>query len=144
MGEMHQRNGNFWNRPLDVGNVVGPRFGIEQMSAGDMGLAALEREQTAQAADVSGGDLELGVAQFQLIFQYADRKVVAAGAENRVLDVFDRPQELDLGLIAGVQAFDQTGYPHQAVGMNHGGDHARAAGERHGDKSFAHTPQGDA
>ena len=43
-----------------------------------------------------------------LILEHCDRQVMATGAENRILDILDRPKKLNVGLLAGIQSLDQT------------------------------------
>jgi hypothetical protein len=71
-----------------------------------MVFAAFHREQTAQTTDVGRGDFQFRVAQFELVFEHADRLVVAARAKYRILDVGDGPEQLDLGFLAGVETFN--------------------------------------
>src|SRR5258708_31141513 len=110
LGQVDEYDRHFGNRSLDVGNIVDAGLRIQQMGSGHVRFAALKREQTAQAADIGGGNLELRVTQFQLIFQHANRQIMTTGAENRIFDVCDRPQQLDLGLLARIQSLDETRY----------------------------------
>jgi hypothetical protein len=72
------------------------------MSAGHVGFTALQRQQTANATDIGSGDFKLRVKLLELIFDDPDRKIVTAGAENRVFDIFSRPKQLNLSFFAFV------------------------------------------
>src|SRR5581483_10926414 len=104
------------NRPPDIGNIVNAALRIEQVGAGQVSLAAPEREQSAETADVGGGNLQLRMAPLQLVFEHADGEIVAAGAENRIFDVGEGPKQLDLSFLAGVEPFDQAGNAQQTIG----------------------------
>ncbi len=144
LSQMNQDQRHIRNRFFYVGNIVDAAGGIEKMRTGDMRFAPLQRQQAAQAADIRGGDLKLRMAEFKLVFEHAYGKIVAAGAENRILDVLHGPKQFDFSFVAGVEPFDQTGDAQQAIGMDHRGDHARAARKRHGHEFFSDPSQSHA
>ena len=101
---MDQYDGNVWDHPLDIGNVVNTAFGIEKMRAGHVVLTALQRQQSTETSYVSRSNLDFRMPQLQLIFQYSDRQVMTPGAKNRVLDILERPKQFDINLFAGIQS----------------------------------------
>jgi hypothetical protein len=54
-----------------------------------MRFAALQREQAAETTNVGRGDLQFWMAAPNLVFEHADREIVAAGTENCVLYIGD-------------------------------------------------------
>ena len=50
------------------------------MCARHVGLAALQRKQTANATDIGRRDFEFGIMFFDLIFDDTDGEIVTAGA----------------------------------------------------------------
>ena len=47
LSQMNQDDRSVGNRFFDVGDVVDARFRVKQMSAGDMGLTPLQRQQAS-------------------------------------------------------------------------------------------------
>src|SRR5687768_59115 len=111
------------------------------MSAADMGFTSLDREQRAHTADITGGDLEPWMPALELVSQNIDRQVVAAGAKDSALDFFGRPEQLDLHLLARVNAFGKARNSHQPVRLDHSRNDAGAAAQRHGNELVFHPSE---
>ena len=114
------------------------------MRADDVRFAALECNEPAQRADVAGRDLEPGGLGAELVVEHADAQVVAAGEQDGVVHLVERPEQFHVGLDAGVQSLVPRRDAQHTVGLDHRGNHARAAADRGGDQPAAHAPQVDA
>src|SRR6202158_569035 len=127
----------------NVGEIVGAALRIEQMRADDMRLAALESQQATEAPDVGRGNFHVRGAAFQCVFKEADRQVVTPAEHDGVDDVGARPQQLDVDLVAGIDALGELRDAQEAVGLHHRADHAGAACQRCGDNARADLTEGD-
>ena len=94
---------------FDVRDVVDARFRVKQMSASDMGLAALQRQQASQAADIRCCDLQFRVSQLELVFEYSDGEVVTTRAKDGIFNFLFGPQQFHLYFLARIQTFDKAG-----------------------------------
>ncbi len=138
---MNQDQGNFWNCPFYIRDVVNTAVAIEEMRSADVGFTALQGQQGAQAADIGGGDLELRIAELQLVFEHAYGEIVTTCAKNRIFDILDGSKQFNVGLLTSVEPFNETWNAQQTVGVHHRGDHARAARKRHRDQFFTYPSQ---
>ena len=77
---------------FEVGQIVGAGRRVEQMRADDVRFAALECNEPAQRADVAGRDLEPRGLGAELVVEHADAQVVAAGEQDGVVHLVERPE----------------------------------------------------
>ena len=143
LGAPHQAydgDGRIRQVAADVGRVVFAGLGVQQMAAGDVGLAAPQRQQSAQAAHVGRRQVDRGMTTPQEAAHEVQRQVVAADGDDGVLNLLQRAEQFHLHLSAGVHSLSVSGDPHDSVGADQGHDHAGAPLHRGRDHLVADAP----
>jgi len=77
-----------------VGDVVLPAFGIQQVRPGNVGKTLLQRQKPSPAPRVRGKDEQFGMSLFQAGLENVEQRIVAPGREERPGDPFALPAGL--------------------------------------------------
>ena len=144
LGEVDQGDGAAGEDSLHIGLVVDAGGWVQQVAAGQVGLAAAQGDQAAVAAGVGGGQPHRRRAAGDFAGQQVEGGVVAADGDGGVLDALGFAQEFDLDLGAGRDAFGKAGDGDQAVGPHQRHDDAGGSLKRGGNDAVADASDADA